>query len=1040
MSPRHPRSTPSLPGRTFRTSSLLLLISAPLLLALTVARSFGGTVAIASTEQLAASELAAYLTPLYPQTRFTLSAGLPPAGDAILLGSGPEVRSLLPGADLSKAESYAVASMERDGRRLGVIAGADPRGTLYGVYALLQKLGCGFHLSGDALPAPQTEPFGFAAWSLASAPLVADRLVFNWHNFLSGCSTWNLEDWNRWTTQSQKMGYNAVMVHAYGNNPMVSFTFNGKTKPVGYLSTTTKGRDWSTMHVNDVRRIFGGQVFAGPVFGADAAQVSDQERATAARALMQGAFAHARQRGMEVFFANDVDTGSANPQDLILTLPESARFATKTKAGGLSGVKGEGNTKFWLANPETPEGYQYYRAQVAALLKAYPQITCLVVWFRNGGTPWMDFTLEEMPANWQAEYQSQLATHPEAAKFWHSHHLFGIGKITRAVQRALQELGHDGVRLAAGTWNFAFLPGADLFLPEGVPLIGLDYGVLHDDSKLSTPEHRQNLAGVGAHRPLIPVIWAHHDDGNYIGRPYTPFSDFHTRLMEAKSSGFGIIHWTTRPLDLFFTSHIRQVWQHSQNETLSHTCDLVASSWTGPSQANALGDYLESWITQAPKFARETSDHFIDRPLTGIPEVLQGARDRLKRLQSIDPALLTPEQRTRRDYFEGLERFILAFFETHERFQNAQAALKQGDLAGARAAMALCQPEPVIEQFARFSSLGRITRGEQGLVVSLNLRWLPHIVRLRQQIGLEAVRYRFGPTSHDPLAQASGRFTFHFDAGHQLWQTLGTEETGAPSFLAPGCDAETGSSGIETSAPLTLQLAPILAGRNDSTSLPAGNYQLRLLLADPISNAPGERVFSVAATATGDPKVSHLRFEPLQTKYLRLACHGNSLNEWNSIEEISMTGLARDSAEPVVTASREVKGFPASAAADGKRETRWAAMGRDEWIQLRLDPSAKLDRLAISWHAGETREARVELLASKDGQTWQPVRLLSRPAVTQTAEVDIFALAGGRNRVAEQCFDLQLEIPGRVSVTLTPRQGAALLCGAVLTPLDRTGR
>ena len=64
--------------------------------------------------------------------------------------------------------------------------------------------------------------------------------------------------------QSQKMGYNAIMVHAYGNNPMVSFTFNGKTKPVGYLSTTVKGRDWSTMHVNDVRRLWGGQVFDGP--------------------------------------------------------------------------------------------------------------------------------------------------------------------------------------------------------------------------------------------------------------------------------------------------------------------------------------------------------------------------------------------------------------------------------------------------------------------------------------------------------------------------------------------------------------------------------------------------------------------------------------------------------------------------------------------------------------------------------------------------------------------------------------------------------
>jgi len=45
---------------------------------------------------------------------------------------------------------------------------------------------------------------------------------------------------------------------------------------------------------------------------------------------------------MEVFFADDVDTGSANPQELIGTLPEDVRFAIQTKAGGLSGLSGHG--------------------------------------------------------------------------------------------------------------------------------------------------------------------------------------------------------------------------------------------------------------------------------------------------------------------------------------------------------------------------------------------------------------------------------------------------------------------------------------------------------------------------------------------------------------------------------------------------------------------------------------------------------------------------------------------------------------------------
>lgn len=817
----------------------------------------------APAERIAAQDLATNLGRLYLREKFPLVDVVPEKGNYISVGTRVLTKAPAP------AESFVVTTSKEGGREFGVIAGADARGTVRGVYALLEKLGCGFFLSYDALPPARASAFSFDGWDLSDRPLVRDRIVFDWHNFLSGCSTWNLEEWNRWTDQSQKMGYNAVMVHAYGNNPMVSFEFNGKTKPVGYLSTTLKGRDWSTMHVNDVRRLFGGEVFITPVFGAEAAQVPDEKRADAARSLMQSVFAHAQQRSMEVFFAVDVDTGSANPQELIQTLPESARFAVRTKAGGMTGVSGEGEQAFWLANPETPEGYGYYKAQVQALLSAYPQITCLVVWFRNGGTPWMDLKVSEMPAAWQAEYKAAIAKNPEAEKFWHSQSLFAIGKITRAFDRALKELGHERVRLASGTWNFAFLPGADLFLPQQVPLIGLDYGILHDDSKLSTEEHRKNLAEVGAHRPLIPVIWAHHDDGNYLGRSYTPFSDFLAKLEEAKASGFGIIHWTTRPLDLFFTSHIRQVWQQTRNEPLRATCEHMAARSFGP--ASDLAGYLEAWVTGAPKFSRETSDHFIDRPLTDIEPVIRGCRERLELLKRVDVSKLTPDQAGRVEYSCGLENFIAAFFEAHGRFQDAQAAFQKGDLSGARATMQKCQAESVIEEYAKFSSLGGMTRGEQGSVVSLNTRWLPHIVHLRQQLGLDSVRYKFGPTSHDPLAQAPGQFTFFFDAGRQVWETLGPKETGAESFVCKTSKSQGGTgeiycSGIESDKPIEVVLAPILAKKKNFSSVPAGDYRLRLYLLDPTSTAPGQRVFSVGASITFDRSMVRVDFAPLKTQ------------------------------------------------------------------------------------------------------------------------------------------------------------------------------
>jgi hypothetical protein len=766
-----------------------------------------------SNVRIAAEDLAKDLGRLYPQDRFSLVGSLPTAGKAILLGqiSDESVRTRL-GIDVpTKPESFSVRAQKTGDLELGIIAGADARGVAFGVYQLLSQLGCGFHLSGDALPAPRTDAFDFAGWGLENAPLVRERLVFNWHNFLSGCSTWNFSDWQKWTAQSQKMGFNAIMVHAYGNNPMAGFNFQGTIKPVGYLSTTAKGRDWSTMHVTDVRRIFGGEVFDRSVFGSEAALVPDAQRTTAAQSLMQRVFADAGQRGMGVYFAVDVDTPSANPQELVTLLPESARFAI---TGVSSGTSGQSVERLWLPNPDTSEGYSFYRAQVDSLLNTYPEITKLVVWFRRDATPWMNLKATDLPAAWQKEYAAELARTPEAERFWRAPGLFAVGKIIRAFERALQDCHAAKTQIAAGTWGFEFLPGADRFFPAGVPLIGLDYDVIAERPQLGDSKSRALLRVIGAHRPVIPIVWAHHDDGHYIGRPNTPLPEFAAKLADAGAAGYGIIHWTTRPLDLYFASLAKQVWQETKDQPLGETCGEFAAESFGVQNREIMGRYLEAWITSAPRFARETGDRFIDRPLTDIAEVASGCRERLAMIAGADVSKATPEQRARLDYYRGLEEFIATFFETHGIFQESQELLKKGDLAGARKLMEQCRPGPVIEQFGRFSSTGGMSRGEQGLVVSMNTRWLSHIIRFRQVLGMEPIRYRFGPTQHDPLAQSAGRFTFHFATDQQLWQTLGAAETGLEIFVVPESLRGTNelcSSGIESDKPLEFSMQPILS-------------------------------------------------------------------------------------------------------------------------------------------------------------------------------------------------------------------------------------
>lgn len=685
-----------------------------------------------AVEKLAASELAAYLARMYPAERFTVTHRLP-AGRAVEFTHSN-----------GAPESFSVSAKANR----AVIAAADPRGALYAVYTLLDKLGCGFYLSYETMPTARPGSPNFMEWKLDDAPLVRDRIVFDWHNFLSSASTWEYGDWVRYIDSAARMRFNDVMVHAYGNNPMFTFRFAGMTKPIGFLATTRTGRDWGTQHVNDVRRLIGGDLFTDAVFGASIAKVEPEERANAAMGLMQRVFARARERGLNVTFALDVDAESANPQEMIRTLPVAARISSGP---------------YQLANPDTREGYAFYKAQAAQLLAAYPQITRLAVWFRNNGTPWTEIKLADFPEAWKREFRGDP---PDAS-------MFAIGKLVAAFGRALRDTGHGSVELAAGSWRLGFLESADRYLPREATLIPLDWATVFD-----TPAGQRDLRAVRSGRRLVPIVWAHHDDRAYIGRPYTPYVNFHTLLKSAGGSGFGIIHWTTRPLDLYFRSTVDQVWRATENQPLELACQRMAVRTFGTTAAQAGGDYLFAFITEAPMFGRETSDRFMDAPLKDPVLHLRRTKMRIGILDGIDRSMLAPDALQRLDYFRNYERFLSSFFEAQMAWESVNDHLKAGEFTAAREKLGRAKPEEVIDNYASAVRIGGANPGEKALVISLNLRWLPYFISARQAAGMEPVRVRIGKVEVEPLAQGAGHNTFYFDEQGRVWRILDADALG----------------------------------------------------------------------------------------------------------------------------------------------------------------------------------------------------------------------------------------------------------------------
>lgn len=805
-----------------------------------------------TVEETASAELKKYLSLLYPEDDFTIVGEMPAdKRKVVLIGTIQDLevyKDLLPAGMPEKPESYSITALSLNEREVGVIAGYDARGTLYAVYALLEKLGCGFYLSYETLPEVNSA-FSFDEWNLSDAPAFPVRLVFNWHNFLSGISTWNEEDWYQWIEQSAKMRYNTIMIHSYGNNPMMEFEFNGQKKEVGYLANTVKGRDWGTNHTNDVRRLYGaGSVFRDSIFGAEASKVPDSKRVEAAVQLAQDAFNKAEQYGMDVAFTFDVGDRFSTPDNIIATLPEHARLKTMAT---------------WYPHPETEEGYAYYKAQARQILEMYPQIDYFIPWvrYRVPDDPSDFLMLEEFPDAWEKDFASGIARNNlQDNTFTRS--MYFLGKICKAYQAAVDELGFGEVKMGLGTWNWAAFPAMDKFLPEEYEFFPLDwYMNFHTDSTVQT------LTSIDAGRKVHPIVWAHHDDHRYIGKPYTPYTDFAEMLDERNAAGFGIIHWTTRPLDLYFKSLSQQVWRETLNEPLEATVEEFAKK-TFESDAPVFKKYMLEWITKAAMFGRETSEYFYDmkdtdarlkrfqlgkygNPLDYPENAVAEAQKRLKILREVDTLALSDQGRDWYRYFYGFEKFVISFNQDQKYLIDAFDLIEKKEYAKAREMLGKANPVETIRLYADFSSRGFITQGEKGLIVSLNIRWLPDFYVFMQKLRMMPVKYNFAPVFHEPLARSAGPYTFFYTKDKKVWRSMGTEETGCEVKVVqqvPFSD-ETAKTWIESDQSFDLELGiwrPLrrLEPWQDNALLP-GKYELELMFYDPDLSRKTNRKFDL---------------------------------------------------------------------------------------------------------------------------------------------------------------------------------------------------
>ena len=199
-----------------------------------------------------------------------------------------------------------------------------------------------------------------------------------------------------------------------------------------------------------------------------------------------------------------------------------------------------------------------------------------------------------------------------------------------------------------------------------------------------------------------------------------------------------------------------------------------------------LSNYFYEWLTQGPMFGRETSDHFVDlgRQKSGTKteswqEMKKKAEKRLQLLQHIP----LQSQNTYLQYQQDMEEFYISFFENQLLFQDAYELAKSGEIQKATEVLKKSNPDETIRKYANAIKPLGFTPGEKALVFSMNTRWKADFINLRQQLGLEPVRFKFAPTQHDSLAQAPGQYSYFIDKNKNWWRCLWKHELENMSFI-----------------------------------------------------------------------------------------------------------------------------------------------------------------------------------------------------------------------------------------------------------------
>jgi hypothetical protein len=606
-----------------------------------------------------------------------------------------------------------------------------PRGALFALGTL--AIGLALLLPWPACAAP------------SNASPFAMRGTLPWHNFLSGPTTWDEEDYVRYLDRMQALGLNYLTFHCYTGGaeryatyvePLIRMRYRD-VLPEAFFDTSLTAR-WGYRPLAVSEFAFDtGRLFKLPdgvrPFGAQNALLArgNEARYDLAQALMRRVIELAHARGIQVGLG--FEFGIHPPEFASLVPPESW-------------IRGAN-----LPDPTHPASIEILRATLDDILRAYPSIDWIWLWLHEHtmhvGRPLAGERFRELAQREAQFFQDGAEGQDLFTGIW------SLAYIRQAY--AYLKTRAPKVRLAISGWGGGTqLPGTLRGLNRALPR-DIVFTCLNP-SQGWAPQPSV-LAEIAEQRPVWAIPWLEGDARLWHLQPRVNLLREQVALARQQQlQGVLAIHWRTEEIRANLDAFARFAAQPDALPTVEEFYRQDCAEHFGPAASEPVSAWLTRW-DQKQLLAAYSPEYNPYDPTWGRlrPEMRSELTNALAQIDALRAGAEEPRHRTNLDWLAANLEFTVLLDEVSARLEpgyvlrdrwfsgDVNAHQMSREVGAARAAFNAAPVEALFRTFAR-----RVrSKGELGELSSLNQRlWLAY---------KELQRFLSGQSSGPPASRSS---------------------------------------------------------------------------------------------------------------------------------------------------------------------------------------------------------------------------------------------------------------------------------------------